>query len=114
MPPLWDCFGVFEEIDSFNMEAQPQTTTPIEEKHSFFWTGLIICPIIIFILYALSYGPVEVRQEKKVKNAWFLQFSAGRYVPLGWVYRNTPLHKPLGIYYHLWLPKYFDAKGNLI
>jgi hypothetical protein len=95
------------------MEKPSETTTPDEGKHSFN-RGFVVWPVVIFTLYALSYGPVERNQEKKHKNAWFLQLSAGMYVPLGWVYRMTPLHKPMGMYYHLWLPKYFDAKGDLI
>jgi len=94
------------------MGEQSETTTLSEAKHSFNW-GFVVWPVLIFTLYALSYGPVE-RMQEKVKGAWYLQFSAGRYAPLGWVYRKTPLHKPMGMYYHLWLPKYFDAKGELI
>jgi hypothetical protein len=97
------------------MDGPLQTTTPIEEKHSFSWPGFVVWPVAILLLYALSYGPFEKWQERRIGNSnRYLQLSAKIYVPLGWVYRKTLLHKPLGIYYHMWLPKYFDAKGDEI
>jgi hypothetical protein len=35
------------------------------------------------------------------------------YAPLSWAYYHTWLHKPLGMYWHLWQPAVFDKSGNL-
>jgi hypothetical protein len=105
-----------------HMEKPAETTThapnedteSVEDKHGFNW-GWIGWPLVFLLGYALSYGPYEKYQERGYGNSrWYSQMSAKMYVPLGWLYRKTPLHKPLGLYYHLWLPKYFDAKGNEI
>ena len=36
------------------------------------------------------------------------------YWPVEWACDNTPLEKPLGFYWHLWAPRLYDSKGNLI
>jgi hypothetical protein len=41
-------------------------------------------------------------------------FFTSFYKPLEWAYYNTLLHKPLGLYYHLWIPSTIDNKGNII
>jgi hypothetical protein len=64
------------------------------------------------VLYVLSIGPVWMLMAKG-------NFSAsGRsldkfYTPLKWAYLKTPLHKPLGIYFHLWAPTMFDKRGEV-
>ena len=34
------------------------------------------------------------------------------YTPYGFLYEKTPLHRPLGMYLHLWRPDVWDTKGN--
>ena len=34
------------------------------------------------------------------------------YAPLYWAYNETPLHKPLGMYMHLWVPIAFKKNGE--
>ncbi|MGO8930967.1 MAG: hypothetical protein ACLQU3_29275 [Limisphaerales bacterium] len=68
---------------------------------------------VIVVLYVLSIGPVmKITLKKNIGNP-AAQFFASFYKPLGWAYANTLLHKPLGIYYHLWIPRVFDSKGNI-
>jgi len=95
------------------MEAQPETTTPIEEKHSFNWQMFVLWPFLILVLYVLSSGPVVrlVRQGRISRsNGVFIERVYG---PVAWAYERTPLHKPLGMYFHLWAPKSFDKNGDV-
>ncbi len=34
------------------------------------------------------------------------------YRPLGWAYIRTPVHKPLGMYFHLWDSENFNKYGD--
>ncbi len=54
--------------------------------------------------------------EKKIigPSTSITKFLAAFYKPLGWAYNKTLLHKPLGLYYHLWIPSVIDSKGNII
>jgi hypothetical protein len=92
------------------MPEKPETTTPDDEKHSFNW-GFIVWPVVILFLYVLSWGPVMMMKEKgriSSSDGFVWNF----YAPLAWAYFGAPLHKPLGLYLHLWVPKYFDKDGN--
>jgi hypothetical protein len=83
------------------------------KKHSVTWTGFIVWPFVILILYVLSYGPVTTLVDKgriSVPNVPLATF----YMPLQWAYERTPFEKPLGMYMHLWSPKYFDKNGMLL
>lgn len=105
------CRGVVEGVGSCVMEKPAETTTPAEEKHSIPWTGFIVWPFVILILYVLSIGPVAIMSDKGLishNNEFIWKF----YKPLGWAYLNTPLHRPLGMYLHLWVPKHFDKHGD--
>jgi hypothetical protein len=102
---------MFEAIDSYDMEAQPQITTPVEEKHSNCWTGFIVWPLVILVLYALSWGPVMKMYLKgsiSADNDFVYEF----YAPLVWATANTPLKKPLRMYLHLWLPQGVNKNGD--
>jgi len=67
-------------------------------------------------LYVLSVGPVAMLVEKKLIGPSTLttEFLTTFYKPLEWAYNKTMLHKPLGLYYHLWIPSVIDSKGNII
>jgi hypothetical protein len=68
------------------------------------------------VLYVLSVGPVAMLVEKKLIGPSTLttEFLTTFYKPLEWAYNKTMLHKPLGLYYHLWIPSVIDSKGNII
>jgi hypothetical protein len=88
---------------------------PTEEtKHSrgfgsyVFWAGVVL------LLYVLSAGPYMKMWEKGVwkNHPRLFRLTDWLYVPFGWAYKNTPLHKPLGIYLHFWCSERFDKKGD--
>ncbi len=92
------------------MDEQPATITPKEEKHSINW-GWIVWPCVILILYVLSSGPLIMLSQKELipqDNGFLTKF----YSPLRWAYNETPMHKPLGMYFHLWAPKFIDKNGD--
>jgi hypothetical protein len=67
-------------------------------------------------LYFFSVGPVVMLFDKQVipHNPGVANALAVYVRPCQWAYENTPLHTPIGMYLHLWLPDLFDAKGNLL
>jgi hypothetical protein len=93
------------------MGKSAETTAPNEEKHSIPWTGIIAWPFVILILYALSIGPVMMMVDKKSIPPRTDQILEKFYAPLDWAYSETLLHKPIGIYLHLW-SKRFDKNGD--
>ncbi len=105
------------------MEKPVETTAPDGGKHSIYW-GFIVWPVVILLLYVLSFGPVMrfgsmmmLTVERKNKSYFYTSpkrdgFLAKFYAPLGWVYNETPLHKPLGMYMHLWVPMAFNKNGE--
>ena len=85
--------------------------TPIEEKHSFNWRVFILWPVMILLLYVLSSGPVLLMREKgsvQANNKLVSNF----YCPLDWAHDYTSLHRPLGMYFHLWVPELCDENGD--
>ena len=107
------------------MARSVETVTPSERKHSINWGALILWPVVILLLYVLSFGPVMrfgsvVMLEVVTQNTKsYIYISAQRnrfwgefYAPLGWAYNETPLHKPLGMYMHLWTPTGFNKNGD--
>lgn len=83
-----------------------------EEKDSHSWTGWVAWPMAVLVLYVLSIGPVMMMDEKGLLSGGRRSFFQNLYNPLGWAYENTPLHKPLGMYFHLW-SKHFDKSGEV-
>jgi hypothetical protein len=105
------------------MDEQPAIAAPGEDKHSINWGAFIFWPFVILILYVLTFGPVmrfgSVLMVVVARNKGSIyisdprnRFSEKFYAPLGWAYNKTPLHKPLGMYMHLWLPRCFDKNGD--
>ena len=92
------------------MVEQPETTAP-KEKHPIPWTGFIVWPFVLLLLYVLSVGPVVMMNDRgriSLNNTFVWNF----YSPLDWAYEETLFHKPLGIYLHLW-SKRFEKNGEL-
>jgi hypothetical protein len=72
------------------------------------WLGAIL------VLYVLSTGPVAMMAGKKPTGRggpvwWAIGIV---YQPVSWAAEKTPLGKPLGIYWHLWAPEWYDSEGN--
>ena len=93
------------------MDEQPAIAAQKDEKHSIHWGALILWPVVILILYVLSVGPITMILFKR-GIAPKCEFMLTIYAPLGWAYKNTSLHKPLGMYLHLWAPHYYDKNGD--
>jgi|SRR5580698_330124 hypothetical protein len=93
------------------MGGQTETTTPIEEKHSFNWRAFILWPFLIVLLYVLSFGPV-VRMLNKTPFKPPNRLAESFYWPVELTYHNTFLHRPLGMYFHLWDPGMYDENGD--
>lgn len=95
------------------MDAQPETTPPSEEKKPFNWWAFILWPFVILVLYILSLGPVAVMMDRG-RLSPDNEFVSGAYRPLNWAYQETQLHKPLGMYLHLWVPDLYNKDGDAI
>jgi hypothetical protein len=90
------------------MEEPAETREETKHSRSFgsyaLWAGVII------LLYGLGLG-FSVRMVGKggwQAPTWIVSL----YSPVNWAYNNTLLHKPLGLYLHLWCPQHFDTKGE--
>jgi len=68
----------------------------------------------ILFLYVLSTGPVLMMVERGLIRSGQPGWRAAGivYWPVSWAYQKTALHKPFGMYWHLWAPRLIDSKGN--
>jgi hypothetical protein len=82
-----------------------------KDKNSVNWRTFILWPFVILLFYVLSAGPV-CRMQKNGLISMNNNFVKRVYYPIGWAYFRTFLHKPLGLYLHLWIPMDFDKNGN--
>jgi hypothetical protein len=89
-------------------QEDPQPTSK-----SLGWGG-IVWLLLIPVLYLLSSGPYVMMVDKKVilPNRSVSMVAGTFYRPLDWISRNTPLHRLLGLYWHLWAPGIYDSQGN--
>jgi hypothetical protein len=105
---------VGQGIASFLVDAQPETTTPTREKHSAFLPRFIAWPFVILFLYVFSFGPMQMILDANRLNPSVEDALKAVYHPMWPAYVKTPLHKPLGIYLHLWLPDQIDKNGDAL
>jgi hypothetical protein len=102
-----------KDLPSTNGEAQ-------EEGHAGFWgkveTSLCYLGLLV-MLYVLSSGPVMMAVQKPVFPYGSTPDRA-LVIYLAPMIRahnaNTLIKKLLGMYWHLWVPKSIDSKGNPI
>ena len=90
-------------------EPSKAPLTAPEEKHSFNWRAFVLWPCVVLILYVLSAGPMVRLWEKGSVSD---DLMSALYSPVNWAYSRTFLHKPIGLYLHLWC-KRFNANGDL-
>jgi hypothetical protein len=92
--------------------AQPAPET--DEKKSRGLGSYVVWAFVAVMVYVLSSGPAMWFIVRNIPNrtpaALKVEFL---YFPLEWAYENTPLRKPLGIYWHLWCPGLFDKSGGI-
>ena len=76
----------------------------------FCWLGVAV------VLYVLSIGPVMmIAVNRSISNPHpVARVCTIVYGPVEWAYAKTLLHKPIGLYYHLWVPSVIDSQGNII
>src|ERR1039457_3875629 len=83
---------------------------PARSSWDSLWVSLCWLGVIV-MLYLLSTGPSMMMIERGI----FTYKSPGGktadlfYRPAGWAYRSTLLHKPLGMYWHLWAPHLINS-----
>jgi hypothetical protein len=75
------------------------------------WVGAIL------LLYVLSTGPAMRMEQKEhafmpYGSRAYRAFYTYYWGPVHWVSENTPLQKPLIMYWHLWAPDRFDNRRN--
>ena len=79
------------------------------------WEWLCWLGVILF-LYVLSSGPVVLMACKRPTGrggpAW--RVIGIVFQPVRWAAEKTPLAKPLGVYWHLWAPEWYDRDGSSI
>ena len=88
--------------------AQPAPET--DEKKSRGLGSYVFWGFVVVMVYVLSSGPmIGLYESKRVPgNAVIV------YRPLGEIYKHTFLHKPIGMYWHLWCPAMFDPQGRFV
>lgn len=68
---------------------------------------------LVLALYVLSWGPAFMMYDRGMLRSPSAQKIARIvYGPLGAAYNTALLHRPLGMYLHLW-SKHFDEIGNI-
>jgi hypothetical protein len=64
------------------------------------------------MVYVLSSGPVERLAQGGRCSPATLASLQKFYCLVYWGYNSTPFHKPIGMYFHIWVPSKFDANGE--
>jgi hypothetical protein len=91
------------------MDVEPNTTsTP--GKDSFTWSACCLWMPGVLLLYLLRGGPYMMAEQRGLAASPAIQTI---YDPLFYAYFHTPLHKPLGLYFHLWRGEVFDKNGEV-
>jgi hypothetical protein len=91
------------------MAEDVRDTPEIAEKKSRGLGSYVVWAFVAVMLYVLSSGPVYYIAQRQ---RWYdLQVP---YYPLSTIYRHTAFHKPLGMYWHMWVPSEFEKTGDLV
>jgi hypothetical protein len=92
------------------MAALNDTIPLPEDQHSINVRALFIWLAVITLFYVLSSGPVRKMVDKGAIARTSIVL--GFYEPIDWIYWQTPFHKALGMYLHLWSNR-FDKNGEM-
>ena len=67
----------------------------------------------ILVLYVLSTGPVlKMVHERMVRGSPGSRFPIIFLRPMDWIGDKPLLTRPIRVYWHLWVPEWYDSKGN--
>jgi hypothetical protein len=90
-------------------EQSEQLIEPKSSRDSWSWMYWFSAAIA---LYVLASGPTMALYDRSTPGNSLCRAIRVAYSPLGWVYLRTALHKPLGMYWHLWDSAGFDKAGD--
>ena len=95
------------------MDEPTQPAEPTAEaKRSRGFAGYFVWGVGLVVLYLLSMGPVDWMGAKGMLGPTAYRILYYVYQPWEWAYLRTPLHKPLGMYMHLWSPELYERTGS--
>jgi len=95
------------------MDQPTQPAEPTAEaKQSRGFSRFFVWPTVILVLYVLSLGPVRFMGVRGMYPLSTKRVMNHIYAPLTWAYNNTLLHRPLGMYLHLWCPEIYERNGE--
>src|SRR5947209_6142820 len=89
----------------------PEPADPAPETEAKKSRGLgsyVVWAFVVVMVYVLSSGPVLLIRQHRSLGQLVYQV----YRPFGSAYRTGLLHKPLGLYWHLWCPHRYDKNGE--
>ena len=87
-------------------QAAPET----DNKKSRGLGSYLVWAFVVVMVYVLSSGPA-LRYEVHHFGTRRQRTLESIYGPLRKVYFNTPLWKPLGMYWHRWVPEMYFSNG---
>ena len=91
--------------------TQPaEATTEVKRSRGF--AGCVVWGFVVVAIYALSFGPVRLMGVKGMYPLSTKRVVNRVYAPWTWAYNHTLLHKPLGMYLHLWCPEIYEPNGE--
>src|SRR5437762_2750994 len=89
-------------------EATQQAEPAAEAKPSRGLGSYLVWAFVVLMVYVLSVGPA---QKFTSTNRAHRKFVTTVHAPVWWLYWNTPLRKPIGMYVHLWTPDEVNKDG---
>lgn len=92
--------------DTRSTNAPEPAATKSRGLRSYFLWGFVVV-----MLYVLSSGPM-MKLGLTRKLIQYRPYIRKVYAPLVWAHERTPLWRPLGMYWHLWLPAVYAPDGS--
>jgi hypothetical protein len=92
------------------MPSTSQPAPEADEKKSRGLGSYVLWGFVVVVVYVLSSGPAMSYCYYNRRTSRTAQIIYG---PIGWAAEHTALQKPLGMYWHLWCPEFFDRNGNM-
>jgi hypothetical protein len=105
------CLEVCKAIGLAIMDGKAETTTSKGAEKFSKWRAFVLWPFVFLMMYFLSAGPAFRIANKYPDCPGDVAMNL-LYYPWFALYSETPMHKPLGLYMHLWMPEAFDKDGE--